>query len=242
MKQKTRYLLHAATVEHIRFWWGDDGIDFGRIKARRKVGTDDVRRIFTRYRVGRGLLKSNDTGLDIGANGVSGLLNKEIRFWPATMKQRCNFIVRLSEEALQKGYSKGRLISGFSKIVWFMRPTGWTLYDSYAADALQIPKQLGAVDKVSRFYACLEDLGFVEACDRMRITVNDSNFPTLWPERIVDKALWIRGSNERQRAELDKNHQFYLNAIGPKNRLALGELIETLTPIASSYVFFETRE
>lgn len=76
--------------------------------------------------------------------------------------------------------------SAASKTAWMLRPIGWTLYDSRASSALGNKNFIG-------YYKCLKDLKIELLFEKMRPLMK-GNWANLYPERIVDKSLFILGS------------------------------------------------
>lgn len=102
--------------------------------------------------------------------------------------ERARIVLQLANTANDADITiNGVQISMASKVIWFAEPIGWTMFDSHAADALNVRSFLA-------FYERLSKLNFVPLCNAMRPMVLDSQLPTLMPERIIDKMLWIMGS------------------------------------------------
>ena len=188
-----RQFLRPATIEHLRHWWASDGLFHHRIHM--PDGAIDpvtVRQIFTAYGVNRGLRSGNE-GL------VAEILQDELQYWPEQLLDRAerarHIATKLSQTPGISGetITKGVLLSGVSKVVWFVRPQGWTLYDSFARRGLGSSLRATGRDEYEKYYNRLDFLRFPMAMDLAREVIAASPFPYLWPERIHDKYLMLCG-------------------------------------------------
>jgi hypothetical protein len=107
-----------------------------------------------------------------------------------SMIERAVKLVRFAEQQLSHAIAHNIALSLHSKVHCFFLPTDWCIYDNQARIALGIGNHHAAF---LLFYIRLHDLGFTELVNDIRVPIN--NVHQLWPERIIDKMLWIMGSN-----------------------------------------------
>jgi hypothetical protein len=215
--------MRAALTEHLHLWWAGDALKFAR--AQKRPGQIDgalVRNIAKDYAVNRLILTKTD-----GNTGITKLLNAKFPEWPDTLSERSNFVRELSETALQRGYTGGYLVSAFSKIIWFMAPTGWTMFDRFASTGLGVPN-LRSAERMQEFYKTLEHFRFADVVEKMRPIINRSAFPALWPERIVDKYLMFCGKDETDRHTAAFNLKVFRAATGKAVCAGIDELSREL--------------
>lgn len=105
--------------------------------------------------------------------------------------------------------------SAATKLLWFARPSRWTMFDRHAYNAL-FRDSSGRANDVPRFYRQLEDAGFARACDKIK-SIADKYQVTLVPERIIDKLLMLRGS-----AAIVRENRF-----GEVTRADCGQFVKT---------------
>ncbi|MDA9980179.1 hypothetical protein N9E38_01915 [Yoonia sp.] len=96
-------------------------------------------------------------------------------------------------------------LSAASKIAWCRSPKNWTIFDSYAYDAIK-PKSFpkfsykrkiedGSIKKMVRFYQRVGELGFGPFTSRVAQILDDIDKEELNGSRVFDKALYIMGSS-----------------------------------------------
>ncbi len=188
-----RSKLLAAIVDHLRWWLAGDGVHMRRLHQNGKIDPKTLRKIANDYYVSRGLREGKESE-------IAEMLQERLVDWPGSLKERAEFVYELANDAKAVGGSdkaeqltNGLQLSAFSKICWFLHPEGWTMYDKYAQWGLAHPKKsIGFIP----FYEKLDTFDFVELANKMRGAVRTSKFPSLWPERIIDKYLMQCGQPE----------------------------------------------
>lgn len=178
---ETRTLLRSAVIEHLYQWWARDGLLYRRLRLPDgQIDPAVLRKIARAYGVSRGILEGQEAS--VGKLIVTNLGN-----WPDDLVARAHVVRRIADEA-KGNLTRGLLLSAFSKLVWFVRPQGWTLYDSYARAGLNAPRN---GDDFDSYYIRLQDISFQMAMDLSRDVIARSAFPYLHPERIHDAYLML---------------------------------------------------
>ena len=195
--------MYLAVVRHIRSWLSSDADFLDRVrksKPRTKLDPELLRSIATEYQVGRGIPEGNETDL-------STFLSDELQqHWPKSLAEQGAFVSKLAESAKHAGHTRYKLRSGLSKLIWFVFPAKWTMYDKYAAIGLSNGR---TPLEIEPFYEELAELRFVDSMAKMREVISNSTLPFLWPERILDKYLMACGTLELDvQNELSQHNDF----------------------------------
>ena len=178
---ETRTLIRSAVIEHLYQWWARDGLLYRRLRLPNgQIDPAVLRKIARAYGVSRGILEGQEAN-------VGGLIVTNLNNWPEDLVARAQVVRHIAEEAKGR-FTRGLLLSAFSKLVWFAKPQGWTLYDSYARAGLKAPRH---GDDFARYYIRLQDIDFQTAMDLSRNVIAHSAFPYLHPERIHDAYLML---------------------------------------------------
>lgn len=178
---ETRTLLRIAVIEHLYQWWARDGLLYLRLRLPDgQIDPAVLRRVARAYGVSRGILEGQEAN-------VGKLILSNLDHWPEGLVARAQVVRRTAEEA-EGNLTRGLLLSAFSKLVWFVKPQGWTLYDSYARAGLNAPRH---GDNFDSYYIRLQDIGFQTAMDLSRAVIARSAFPYLHPERVHDAYLML---------------------------------------------------
>lgn len=192
--------LHIALVEHLRHWLGGDGLYHHLIYQDGRIDPAILRQIANSYYVSRGLRQNKEAN-------IAALISERLSDWPTGLEERAAFVSDIASEARSRGLTKGMQLSGFSKLIWFVRPKDWTLYDSFAQRGLA---RHGRSLEFADFYATLNALGFDETMQAMRGVIAVSHFPFLWPERILDKYLMLCGHTDKKSIIDYRSHDAFI--------------------------------
>lgn len=112
------------------------------------------------------------------------------------------------------------LPSAMTKLMWFARPTDWTMFDKYAANGLGV-KSAPAVKRMLNFYEDLENRKYGSLLKMMRPVVIESGLDRRWAERILDKYLMLIGSKS---PDIRGHHVLYLEGLPSGTRTMLTKL------------------
>lgn len=188
-----------AVLEHHRCWVFNDGA------CLRSVDSDGLAppiayTIAKYYGVARNI--GNRERVAELAGAISAVTDEE---WQGSLVSREKLCRNLGE-AHKKG-AKGKKhhlpISGITKLMWFLRPDGWTMFDSLACKGL-----VGANKGSFAFYEKLDQCGFIECAATITNECRALDLP-LFGERVIDKFLMLRGmslTDYRWAAALNEMH------------------------------------
>ncbi len=171
------------------YWWYKtfDEIELLRLNNG-PMTADAARRIAKIYSVARNI-PQNPPDLNVANySQVAAALNALSNAWPNTLVGRAE-ACDAAAGALQFPAIPR---SAFSKLMWFLKPEGWTLFDSYAARGAGIGGIPGAVSFV-QFYTRLQGAQFGQMAANFWNTLASHQLPPSLAERIVDWALMQAG-------------------------------------------------
>lgn len=185
-----------AVLEHHRCWVFNDGAYLSMV---REVGlTSDIAgKIAHEYQVIRNIGKEH-----LVAKLAAVLAAVSDEEWGTSLSERRAICQKLGESH-QSGGGYHNPWSGITKLMWFLRPEGWTMYDSLACKGL-----VGANKGSFAFYEKLDDCGFIECAATITNECRALDLP-LFGERVIDKFLMLRGMSQtdyRWAAALNEIH------------------------------------
>jgi hypothetical protein len=199
-----------AVIEHVQGMIGNDG------EYRRQIGES------CRFPDGLATRIAQDFGVirniqPVNSDKTSGIdhlvaeLHALADTWPTTLQERAKMCCAIAtrhrcaqkkhkaqqpkeDERDRKKGGDGSMApySGITKLMWFLRPEGWTMFDSLAQSGLS--GQGTSEKNVIKFFKALEDKGFAEKRDKVRDLCEEATLSWLYAERIIDKFLLFRGS------------------------------------------------
>lgn len=195
--------LYWAVVEHYRTWLAFDGIERLRIsREKNAIDAKSVRRIAIEYRINRGILATKNNkgnkivGRDDHAQAIAEHLNQVVaRDWPDSLTARAQKCIEIAEWARENEHTSGVLVSAATKLMWFLCPDGWTLFDRFAAKAVAA-KGRNPSDQARDFFKILGERGFVESAGQINSILESSTLTSLSGERVIDKFLMLSGADK----------------------------------------------
>jgi hypothetical protein len=207
-----------ALVSYYRGWLCFDGGWLKRLKGSKLI-EDDIRKIGIEYQVLRGIPKETENG-DKGAERLASLINAHIHSWPTpltSLADGASWCQRVADQAATKKYRDGKLVtyrpvSAVTKLVWFLRPDGWTVYDRLASRAMGLTYQ-AASEKMVAFYNRLASSGFAETARDINATLKSHDILVGRGERVIDQLLVYRGSNDDGKSEYRRRLKFFLECL-----------------------------
>ncbi len=188
-------ILYHATIRYYRSWLSFDGVWSKYIKSKSgKLDSHAFRAITNEYKVARCVKKKSEP------NGLVDALNGKIVDWPSSPEnilERQKFCTKFTDEN-RKFFSqrKGNGIwagSLVTKLVWFLRPDGWTVFDSYASKGIGLKSSLKTRCKMREFYEKLDQAGFHELQSKMQSRIGEATKFDFPAARIIDLALMLKG-------------------------------------------------
>lgn len=220
-----RNLWAAAIVDHLKHWDGSKTaqVEYGASWLpdsyfqeklcsgfeRGEIEIEPMRKAMIQYSVVRSVKKDRRERLAMK-------LFELCKTWPNDLVSRSRLISDASEWLKENQVTHTGFHSGLSKLIWFIKPDYWTMYDSFAYRALAPEDDLAyqalpsssdnphkSANRSEKFYFRLNQLGFCELCDNIRPALENGGLQRLYPERIVDKSLWILGSHHYYRHIFD---------------------------------------
>jgi len=236
-------LIYWATIEHHRWWLCHDQVYLNLLAKEGQLRPWIVRFIAKAYGVNRGIPRAADTGLsDPAATTIAEALGKAAPQFSGTLPQRfaiCAEILQQLPTSIRGNVPTPKFVSGTTKLMWFLKPAGWTMFDSFAADALGIPKGR-SFDRASHFYELLEKQGFSQRSEIGNALIQASEIPELYAERVIDKYLWLSGCTEAAREKAKAICDAYLQGLPSKYAKDLQALAFALASSLGEHLFSGT--
>ncbi|MEO9900515.1 MAG: hypothetical protein ABJF28_06935 [Nisaea sp.] len=117
-----------------------------------------------------------------------------------------------------QGWSREREFSAISKFMWFLRPKGWTPFDTYSSTSLGVGTTHGDPPiRFADFYAKLHRRNFSGVSVAIQSALNNAGFSYLYGERVIDKALLLAGApGTRWRSNIIRKGRSFLRSL-PRN-------------------------
>lgn len=180
--------LKIATIERVRWWLAVDAPLLRQVRENNRCLTaDTLHRIVKFYGVRRTL------GRHENSCKIASLINQAAGEWPSTLQERAESCISLAEQLSEFTSTQRAPYSAVTKLMWFRHPNSWTVFDSYAAQALGIRPGPRTGERLKRFYQELHHRGFDEAI----AAVDDVLQGTIWHDinaaRIIDSWLMLSG-------------------------------------------------
>ncbi|MGR4844596.1 hypothetical protein ACIPSK_18550 [Rhizobium sp. LARHSG275] len=243
-RQSEGNLNSLPVLAAIRYWWWWASHDLAYLKRIGQTGAIDaqlVRSIAKDYGIARGIRKEkNDPDGEISARRATRIaeaVNRRNRDFSAceSMTDRFNLCLDIVTELKGNHDDNDRLthydlVSGVTKLSWFVAPDGWTMFDRLAAEALGI-KSGTAREKAVKFYERLANAEFAALTQEMNAALEHNGLAArhFHAERIVDQYLWLSASNPVGRSLIINKISAFLDAIGSEQSrrlLKMGKMIE----------------
>lgn len=186
-------LSYWAVLEHHRHWLGSDGPFHAEAKIN-ELTLVIARKIARDYGVARTIgAVGDEKGIGLLIKDINAITDQK---WDVSLTERADICLNIAKAHQKKVKKGGMPISAVTKLMWFRRPEGWTMFDRYARLGL-----IGKKNNAMAFYRVLQKLDFVKRAEKLTSICRTQGFD-LWGERIIDKLLLFRGieferSNEK---------------------------------------------
>ncbi|RFB98002.1 hypothetical protein B5K08_05485 [Rhizobium leguminosarum bv. trifolii] len=237
-------LIYWATIEHHRWWLCHDQVYLNLLAQEGQLRSWTVRLIAKAYGVNRGIPRAADPDAgDPAATAIADVLGEAAHQFSGTLSQRFAICAEILQQ-LPPGIrgaepATPKFVSGTTKLMWFLRPSGWTMFDNFAANALGIARGKSSV-RARLFYAALEKQGFSQKSEAGNAVIRASGIPELHAERVIDKYLWLAGCTQPAREKAKAICEAYLQGLPSKHAEDLQALASALTNLLGENPFSET--
>lgn len=192
--------VYWATLAYARWWLMIDGLLLKKVR-RDGLTPKTLRAILINYDVNRAVSDANALRFIEGVHAAQAT-------WPDNLLGRSQVCAGLARDAKALGLTTKEHASAATKVMWFLRPDGWTLFDSYAATGVGISKALIGVDRMLAFYSRLDELGFCDVAKAMQREVDRSLLPDISAARILDSMLMASGGRGADAEALQETQDF----------------------------------
>lgn len=187
---------------------------------------ESARLIAVHYQVARNFPSTvEDRYLQIAAE-----VNKAAAEWPETSDERIDACLDLVNTIHTRLGTRNRTVSAVTKFLWFVRPRHWLPFDRHAANGL-VGVAPAVEERMRRYFQQLERGGFPVTADRMTTILQSADLTGLSGERLVDKALMIRGLRKKPAPLLGaivENNFIYLSALPQEQRAKIMDVADDL--------------
>ncbi len=209
-------LIFWAVIEHHRWWFADDGVHLQSI-AQNGLNGQNLRNIAKSYFVSRGIYGGRESEL-------AEHINNQSTEWPENLLERCQFCANLATYAEEEGWTRGQQASAMSKLMWFLKPTKWTMFDQFAANGAEVPRNANPLLRMQNFFTAIHNRGFTHAAGEIQAVIDEREQICLFGERVIDKFLMLRGFDENRRTTTINYCQYYLNILPEAQKNSLIDL------------------
>lgn len=179
-----------ATLEHV-VTWPDEQKKLEAVRDNNSLlSTDMTAQIARGYKVARSFRGVGSLGYE----AIADIINMVDVSADLSIVDRVEGALEAVKAIEQRGYSSNP--SGVSKLLWFRRPDHWYMYDRQAA--LAVGAGLSSTKGIRGFF------GILHACDVVGLNLEIGRLAAsagiaVRPERIIDKFLWLLGSEDIER-------------------------------------------
>lgn len=207
-----------AYVEACRWWiWCDAGF-VSELKGNGKLDRHLVRRICNVYQVSRtirvqkvphpegqtrrnGKIKQVLVDGDPYAQFFADKLNGFADDMPAGLLATAEKLSKTISEIAQTIGTQP--ISASTKVLWFLQPDGWTMFDRWAATGV-LGEHKNTTECMESFYVALARRGFEERLQNLKKALQGACFGERLAERVIDKYLFLVGLSLEQNKQAAK--------------------------------------
>ncbi|MDG4575694.1 MAG: hypothetical protein P9C36_06710 [Defluviicoccus sp.] len=205
--------LYWALISYSRWWLSTDAPFLTLIRENSGNLNDNIAsKIMTNYNIARGFGGRKSEGFK---NAIARA-NEAAGAWPTSLLCRFHHCEQLAKEWKRYGETRNLQISAATKLMWFLRPIGWTMFDRFASRGL-------GVTSATNFYTKLDRLGFDKAIATLTALIEASDWSSLPASKIIDSYLMQRGKKETLESWVTRAHA-YLEALPANARESLVDL------------------
>lgn len=195
--------VYWAAITYYRHWISSDGpwtLEVQRATMTPKMLT----RISIRYNIMRGVSSKDETGTktDVHQLILCALLNKAAKKWPRNFLKRSDVCANLASQAQEKKCLRNFQGSAVSKLMWFLKPNDWTMFDALAANGLGIRSNPSSRARMKDFYKTLDRKKFPTLWRSMQRNIDRGCLKGMPASRIIDNLLMSRGRGDVDKSRL----------------------------------------
>jgi hypothetical protein len=210
--------LYWATVGYARWWLAhDSGLRHHIVVENGKLTRESLAEISLIYKVARGFPSSADTSR---VDAILDVVHKSAESWPETLIDRAQFCVELADALQSKELTRSHQISAATKLMWFLRPKSWTVFDRFASIGMGIGGNASAKKRMPRFYKALAEAGFEKSELDLSYLISQSDWNSLPAARVIDTFL-MRRSGFTYGLNSTGAMRAFVDALPPKSALSL---------------------
>ena len=189
--------MRAAVYEAVKWWFAFDGILTHQIKQQSgQITMHQTRAVANLYNFGRNM-PSEDARVQHVVDAVNRFSGEVYPTFDSRAADIEQAITTLHSELTRTSPTNKafRIISGMTKLTWFVAPENWTPFDRLACAALNICT-VDSVQRMRNFYKKLDAIGYAETSARIKGIAKNTPFSAISGERILDKFLMFNGEVE----------------------------------------------
>jgi len=189
--------MRAAVYEAVKWWFAFDGILTHQIKQQSgQITMHQTRAVANLYNFGRNM-PTEDARVQHVVEAVNGFSGKVYPTFDSRAADIEQAITTLHSELTRSSPDNKafRIISGMTKLTWFVAPENWTPFDRLACAAVSI-RTVDSVKRMRNFYRKLDAIGYAEKSAQIKAIAQNTPFPAISGERILDKFLMFNGEDE----------------------------------------------
>jgi hypothetical protein len=223
--------LIVATIERARAYLNTDAPFLAVAQQNDGLTAATVRDISAAYNVRRNLGAAEDL------HRVTSHLNDAIDTWPEDLLGRAEWCMTCAEDISTALDLHHTPYSAISKLAWFLRPTGWTVYDSYARVAMRV-RGLHGRRPITQFYAALHLNHFEDAARRIDAILGPTPWSNLSGARVLDSYMMLRGGFPFLLEDIGAR-QGFLDALPGDSGHALAALADEIAASLAEHPFIQ---
>jgi hypothetical protein len=199
--------IFTAICDSLSWWFAFDGpqLKLTEREEGRRLEIRDVRRIALKYNFAR-----NVSPDDAFARLVADEVNRFSGWSGGGLDDRAEKIEETIWRIRSDGGRSQNLVSGTTKLAWFVAPQNWTPFDRLAAQAVGA-NHPNAVERMRQFYRTLDSKSFLERAAAIDAHLERTCLSEMGGCRILDKYLMINGDPAWHRNVTEFSRGFYLS-------------------------------
>lgn len=207
-----------VTIELYRTYLSEDGPLIEAVKANRGMTDIDTLAQITRsYAVSRTIPEPPGEDKRRNLQVFVAAINDLAKQWPDPTLERAKICREIAAKfKVDFAWKPDRLTpqhaphSAVTKLIWFLRPRLWTVFDQVAANAV-LRAGGSTCEHQQRFYDVIAE-PLVDWANILRPTIEclDTN---LHAERLIDKFLLFKGWTSEERGRAQTRNRYFLNLL-----------------------------